>query len=272
MKKTNKLFVVMMLLCMLSGLSSIGAFAAVINGEKTVTTSKGIYVYNAAGNVITGSGNRIAKVGNDLYFIDKTGKALTRQWFTLGGSLYLAKANGKLYKNETRGKITFGANGAAVKNTAAKLKIKTMSIVNKVAGKKKTKAAKLKAVWKWMTSKKNFKYTGAKINVNADDWYIKCALEFLNKGRGDCRSFACGFAALASEIGYVPTLEYGYAHFPNKSKYYRHCWLTIKGKYYDPSRALRGILGKDFKYGYAMKSYKLIKKKAMIGKWKFTIA
>ncbi len=257
----------MFLLCCLFSMPAM----AVTTGSEAKVTSTGTYLYKSNGELITGKSVQIVKIGNTLYAADTNGKALTNQFFTIGTTLYCARKNGTLFTNVVVEDVTFKADGTAKQDTAYKLKLKTMQIAKSVAGSKTTKAAKLKAIWNYLTKKHRFRYGHASMTVNKKNkWYIKAAYNMLNRHSGDCRSFAAAFAVLAREIGYTATMQYGYALWPGKTKAYRHMWVIINGKYYDPERAARGVLGKKYKYGYAMKSYSLIKGQKKIGKYKIS--
>lgn len=225
-----------------------------INGKQYFFTPKGyaatysakidgkLYVFNTAGQLIQPAKNSIVKVGKNSYYVNKSGQAATG-WMVLSNKLYFADSMGRFYKNKTYKGVTFSATGVAVNNTASQLKIKTMRMVNSITNRSMTKAQKLRACWNYMVSKSNFRYFSYYPNLSKSGWQKQTALKTLNEKRGNCYGIACGFAALAYEVGYTPYVICGRVAGSRDDAadgLTRHCWVKINGLYYDPEAQLMG--------------------------------
>ncbi len=151
-------------------------------------------------------------------------------------------SNGKTYGSyDTKGKTIKGPSQADVLD--AKLRKKAKSIVSQITTSGMSKSQKLYACWKYVTSGSNFGYWPKYPNLNKTGWQKECALDMLNSGRGNCYSFACAFAALASEVGYSPSVICGRVTGTRDGAadgYTRHCWVIIGGSYYDPEAQYAG--------------------------------
>ncbi len=194
-------------------------------------------------------------IENYMYYFSSTGKMKTG-WFTAGGKLYYATKKGRL-KSDTKYKgITFNSKGYAKSNTASKLKKKTMSIVSSITTSKMSKKEKLKACWNYMTKHSRWKYAGRYPDNFKSGWQIEMAYDMLKNKKGNCYGFACAFAALANEVGYDSYVIRGRVSGSRdhaSDGMTRHCWVKIKGLYYDPEAQYAGW----YKGVYAKKSYSI---------------
>ncbi len=192
-------------------------------------------------------------IENHMYYFASTGKMKTG-WFTAKGKLYYATKKGRL-KHDTKYKgITFNSKGYAKSNTASKLKKKTMSIVSKITTSKMTKKEKLKACWDYITKHSRWKYAGIYPDDFKSGWQISMAYTMLTKKKGNCYGFACGFAALANEVGYDSYVVVGRVSGSRdraSDGMTRHSWVMINGRYYDPEAQYAGW----YKGVYGKKSY-----------------
>lgn len=202
-----------------------------------------LYVFNTAGQLMQPAKSSIVKVGKYSYYVNKNGQAATG-WMVLSNKLYFADSKGRFYKSKTYKGVTFSASGAATSNTASKLKIKSMRVVNSITNKSMSKAQKLQACWNYMTSRSRFRYSSIYYpNLSKKGWQKETALKILNENRGNCYGFACGFAALAYEVGYTPYVVCGRVSGSRDDApdgLTRHCWVKINGLYYDPEAQYKG--------------------------------
>lgn len=142
---------------------------------------------------------------------------------------------------DTKGKTIKGPSASDILD--ANLSKKTQSILSAITTANMTNSQKLYAAWKYVTSSSNFKYWPKYPDLNKTGWQKECALDMLTTGRGNCYSFACAFAALASEIGYSPSVVCGRVSGNRDGAsdgLTRHCWVRINGAYYDPEAQYAG--------------------------------
>lgn len=142
---------------------------------------------------------------------------------------------------DTKGKTIKGPSASDLLD--ANLSKKTQSILSAITTTNMTNSQKLYAAWKYVTSSSNFKYWPKYPDLNKTGWQKECALDMLTTGRGNCYSFACAFAALASEIGYSPSVVCGRVSGNRDGAsdgLTRHCWVRINGAYYDPEAQYAG--------------------------------
>ncbi len=208
-----------------------------------------LYVFNKKGQLKTGKKSRILTIGIRKYYVDKKGCAITG-WHVVGGKLYYADTKtGLLYQNRTYNGIKFSKTCAAESTTAARLKIKTMSIISSITNGKMSKSQKLRACWNYVVGGR-FSYGSRYPNLNQGGWQKETALHMFNNHWGNCYSFACAFAALAKEVGYSPYIVCGRVSGSRDGAadgMTRHAWVQINGAYYDPEAQYagwaRGIYG-----------------------------
>ena len=237
-----------------------------INGKRYYFTSKyhaatgcfkvngKLYVFRINGQLFTPSKPSIINVGSASYYVNKSGIASTG-WLTIGNKLYYAGTAGKLMKNRTYQGITFTKNGAAKNDTAAQLKLKTMSIVSSITNSSMSKSQKLRACWNYVVGG-NIYYSSYYPNLSKSGWQKETALRTLTTRGGNCYGFACAFAALAYEVGYDPYLVCGRVSGSRDHAadgLTRHCWVRINGLYYDPEAQYAGWYPGVYGYsGYYM--------------------
>lgn len=197
--------------------------------SKIVYNGKYYYAYNAAGKRYSVKRPKIVKVQDNYYCVyDKRGRVKVREWFLLKGKLYKAGKDGRLAVNRTVDGIPFDEKGVAKNCLETKLKKKCMGIA-------KQKNYDLKACFRYVAYD-GFKYA-VKYPKIKKGWTRKTAYDMLMTKKGNCYSFACAFAALARECGYKPLVVCGRVRGTRdhaRDGYTRHCWVTIKGRFYDP--------------------------------------
>ena len=135
--------------------------------------------------------------------------------------------------------------------------------VNSLTNKKMSKKEKLKTCWDYITGGK-FRYASKYPDLSSPGWQIKTAYDMLSTHTGNCYSYACAFAALASEAGYKPYIICGRVHGSRDRAadgYTRHAWIKINNRYYDPeahyARWLKGVYAKS-RYPAAHKITKIV--------------
>lgn len=236
-----------------------------INGQKYYFLANGwatghsvylngkVYVFKLNGQLCQPAKKRIFKSDGYTYYINPDGTANTG-WLIINNKLYLAYSkSGRFAVNVTKNGIKFGKNGAAVSNTASKLKIRTMQIVSQITNSKMSKSQKLKACWNYMVGGGRFRYYSIYPNIYTKGWQQSTALNMLTSYRGNCYSFACGFAALAAEVGYTPYVIAGRVPGSRDGAadgLTRHCWVQISGLSYDPEGTWAGWAGYIYGSGY----------------------
>lgn len=201
------------------------------------------YIFHDNGRLALSNGISIVTSGGKVYCAGADGKAATG-WQIKNRKLYYASKTGKVKRNTTFQGITFTRTGAAKDNTASKLKIKSIRTVAAITDEKMDKKTKLAACWSYLTGGK-FSYAGKYPNIDKPGWQKQTAYDMLTTRTGNCYSFACAFAALASEIGYKPYIICGRVHGSRDRSpdgYTRHAWVTINGKHYDPEAHYAGWL------------------------------
>jgi len=232
-----------------------------------------IYVFKASGKLAEhSSSKKIIGVSGTYYCVDSSGKALTSGWIIVDSKLCYATSSGELKKDTTYEGITFNSKGYATDESfslwcynfliltkyrsfnefhrstfspqpAAKLKMKTMSIVESITTSDMTQSQKLKKCWNYIVSSSNFKYRTIGLSSFPSGWQITTAYNMLVSHSGSCYSFACAFAALANEVGYDSYVIVGRVSGTRDGAadgLTRHCWVKINGCYYDPEACFAG--------------------------------
>ena len=126
-----------------------------------------------------------------------------------------------------------------------------------------SKSSKLSACWSYIV-RGSFHYASKYPNLHFRGWQKSTAYNMLSTHSGNCYSYACAFAALASEIGYKPYIVCGRVHGSRDRAadgYTRHAWVRINGLNYDPEAQyagwMRGIYARS-SYPTAHKIQKIV--------------
>ena len=219
------------------------------------------YVFNTVGMLRQSTVNKLFTVGSYQYCPDRYGRCQTG-WLIIGNKLYYAAKNGRIVKNRTVSGVTF-KNSTMVADIPGQLKLKQMQVVRMLTNSGMSRYQKLQVCWNWLTSSGGFTYLGRPLDLNNPLWAKESALTMLNTHMGDCVSFACAFAAMASEIGYKPVMIYG--RVPGSADgstdgYTAHCWVIIDRAFYDPEGQYdgwnRGVFGSgSYPYNYQVNRY-----------------
>ncbi len=238
---------------------------------------KSYYLVGSDGKTVKSGSSKYKVVEYDgtYYAVNNSGKLKVNCWFYIGSKVYRAKKNGTLYTNGTYDGITFSNSPAAVVNTASKLKIQTIKIVNKITTSKMSKKQKLRACWNYITKRSRWRYRSYSRGIRKDasgksGWWYEAAYYMFTRHAGSCFNWAAAFAALAREIGYDPYIYTGLRYKIKNGKIVntRHAWVKIAGLYYDPEL--------EWSHGngsYGVKKYTQLQSRFKYRKtWKFRFA
>lgn len=206
------------------------------------------YIFHENGCLAQSDSVTIVKAGGRIYCAGPNGKA-SSGWHIKSNKLYYVSKNGKVKTSTTYQGITFTKTGAAKSNVNSKLKIEVLRILNSITNSKMSKREKLQKCWAYVTKGK-LRYASKYPNLSLSNWQKTTAYNMLSTRTGNCYSYACAFAALASEIGYQPYLVCGRVRGSRDRAadgFTRHAWVRINRKYYDPEAQYagwrRGIYG-----------------------------
>jgi hypothetical protein len=215
------------------------------NGSRAVGSykiKKTYYIFDEDGFLVSKKKASHVNVNGKLYYAGKSGKALTG-WHIMNNKLYYADSKGKLKTSTTYQGITLKSNGAAKMDSQGLWKKEALSIVNSITTAKMSKSQKLRACWNYMVSRSRFQYVSKYPNINEANWQKKTAYNMFTTHTGNCYSFACGFAALACEVGYDAYVVCGRVSGSRDGAgdgLTRHAWVRINGLYYDPEAQFAG--------------------------------
>lgn len=199
------------------------------------------YIFNSKGQLAQSDGISLVAAGGRYYCADKNGHAASG-WHLIKGKLYYASKTGKAKTSTTYQGIAFGSRGTAKNSITARSKIKAMQVFVSITNENMTKSQKLAACWDYIISG-SFRYAAKYPNLQSSGWQRKTAYEMLTSHSGNCYSFACAFAALASEAGYQPYVICGRVRGSRDRAadgYTRHAWVQINGLHYDPEAQYAG--------------------------------
>lgn len=210
------------------------------------------YVFDRKGRRLNPRKSYFYTYGGNTFYVDTKGRAKIG-WFEVNGKLYCADKKGRLYKNKTFEGIVFSSTGTIKVNTASKLKLKTMRIVNEITTPQMSRSQKLRACWNYLVYSGRFRYRGFEEDTQSPGWQKNLAYDMLSSYSGNCTSFAVAFAALADQLGYDPYVLYtripgGRDQAPDGLT--RHCWVTINGKHYDPEGTWAGWISEVYGMSY----------------------
>lgn len=223
---------------------------------------KDYYVFNKNGQLAQSDEISIIKVVDEIYCAGKDGK-IASGWQIKKNKLYYATKKGKVKRNTKYQGIILSKTGAAKDNTDSKLKIQLIKVIRSITNEKMSKSSKLSACWSYIV-RGSFHYASKYPNLHFRGWQKSTAYNMLSTHSGNCYSYACAFAALASEIGYKPYIVCGRVHGSRDRAadgYTRHAWVRINGLNYDPEAQyagwMRGIYARS-SYPTAHKIQKIV--------------
>ena len=227
------------------------------------------YVFDRKGKLLTPKKKSLADVGKKSYYVNSAGMAVSG-WQIINKKLYNVKQTGEIRKNVKYKGIVFTDTGAARECQDTVTMIQTVKTVNSVTKPERTKKQKLRACWKYMVSRKRFRYVSKYPDLNQKGWQRITAEDMLRTKKGNCYSFACAFAAMANVIGYDAYVICGRINGRRdraRDGLTRHAWVRIDGKNYDPEAHFAGW-GKNI-YGrkrYPVRRYTIQRK---VQYWKY---
>ena len=115
------------------------------------------YVFDRKGKLLTPKKKSLADVGKKSYYVNSAGMAVSG-WQIINKKLYNVKQTGEIRKNVKYKGIVFTDTGAARECQDTVTMIQTVKTVNSVTKPEMTKKQKLRACWKYMVSRKRFRY------------------------------------------------------------------------------------------------------------------
>lgn len=184
------------------------------------------FPFNENGVLVQISG--LYHIRGNYYFI-KNGKLQTQDG-KYGKVKYYIRLNGTVYSYKEEGEM-YSPAGDKLSYTSRRdirARLCARDIITKITKKSMSKKEKLQACFQWVVHNYSYVEVGCR---GEKGWTSKSGLLMLQRGIGDCRVLAVGFAYLASELGYEDT------YFCQDSKNVfsgSHCWTSVNGKYYDP--------------------------------------
>lgn len=227
------------------------------------------YVFSMNGKLLTPKKNSLIDVGENTYYVSPKGTAISG-WQVVGKKLYSVKKSGAVRKSVKYKGIELTKTGAAKSCQDTKIKIRTVKTVASITKPGMTKKQKLKACWKYLVSRRRFRYSSKYPNLRKKGWQRQTAENMLRTRSGNCYSFACAFAAMANEIGYDAYVVCGRVSGTRdgaRDGLTRHAWVRINGRNYDPEAQFagwrRGIYGSR---GYPVSRYRVQK---VVEYWKY---
>ncbi len=216
-----------------------------------VKIKKRIFAFSSKGSdttpsrLLTGKKDRVLKIKGKKYHVDKKGLAL-KGWYLKGKHLYYF--NGKLHcaiTNRTVQKIRLNKSGYAIQDANSDAKIEAMKVIQEITDPWDSKSRKLSKAFSYITHPRKWRYLPKYPNMHEASWPRKLGADMLHTHSGNCYGFACGFAALAKEIGYQPQIICGRVRGSRDRAadgFTRHAVVRINGRYYDPEGWWKGFV------------------------------
>lgn len=215
------------------------------------------------------------KLENGKYYFYENGKKVKNKWKTVGKKKYYLKSSGAaavgwnkigskgyyftdkavMVKNKKIDGVKVNSKGEASLSIRVKMLVEVQSVLDKRTKSSQTKAQKLKSCYKYLVDKCGYGYPkrGMVPQGKPSTWEVGYAHDMLNEKKGNCYSYAAGFAMLARGCGYKAAIIVGKIQKPGESVR-DHAWVEIGGKVYDPqtqqnlkSRGITvNLCGKDY--------------------------
>lgn len=191
-------------------------------------------------------------ISDGLIFDVASNGTLKKSWQVVDGSLYNFSG---LYRSAATNKniegITLNEKGIAKRNLDSAVKKEAILLLDSITDRNKPKKTQLKAVYKYMTSKKHLTYQTKNPNVKDKNWVKKSAYNMLTTHSGSCSGFAAMFTVMAHEIGYKKTyVYYGRVHGTRDvaaDGFTRHAVSYIDGYIYDTEAVYANWLSDGWK-------------------------
>ena len=200
------------------------------------------YIFDADGWLCTPKKASLVTVGDKTYYVNKHGRPIPG-WHVVKKKLYYVKKSGALKRGQKYQGITLTEDGSAKAGKLTTYQKKVSKVVDSITDESMSKSQKLRACWKYITSKSRFRYRLTDPNMKKKWWDKQSAYEILSRQSGDCYNFACAFAAMANDIGYTSYVVFGRVSGSRDHAadgLTRHAWVEIGGDYYDPEAQFAG--------------------------------
>lgn len=177
--------------------------------------------------------NKWQVVKKKRYYFKSNGAAAIG-WNKIGKKAYYFTDKGVMVKNKKVDQVKLNKKGEASLTTRAKMLIEVQSVLDKRTKPTQSKAQKLKACYNYVKDKCGYGIRQSPAG-NPSKWEAAYAYDMLKNKKGNCYSFAAGFAMLARGCGYKATVIVGQMQKPIQGDTLRpHAWVEIGGKVYDP--------------------------------------
>ena len=214
------------------------------------------YFEGTVGKLACSSKKQRILVSDGLKFDVTSSGTIQKGWQVVRGKLYyFGGSNRSAVTNKKVDGIILTEEGYAKQNLDSSLKKEAILLLDSITNRNAPKQTQLKAVYRYMTSKKNLSYQTKNPNVKDKNWVKKSAYNMLTTHSGSCSGFAAMFTVMAHEIGYKNTyVYYGRIHGSRDGApdgFTRHAVSYIDGYIYDTEGDFAGWLGN----GWKMKSY-----------------
>ena len=189
--------------------------------------------------------------------LKKGWQVVKKKLYYFGGTYHSASVNKKVED------ITLTEKGWAKNNLNSSVKKEAIQLLDSITDRNAPKKTQLRAVYKYMTSKKNFTYQTKNPNVKDKNWVKKSAYNMLTTHSGSCSGFAAMFTVMAHEIGYKKTyVYYGRIHGSRDRAadgFTRHAAAYVDGYLYDTEGVFAGWLKDGWQLSKDYTTFKNVK-------------
>ena len=197
-------------------------------GSRWVCSGGHYYFVTSKGRWLTG----LQKINKRYYYFDSNAIQRTG-WRRIGNNYYYFRIyggkKGYMLKGKTVDGIQLLSDGRAVITARAAKKLPVMvraqSIVDSITNETMRKPTKRKLCFNYIRQKCRDFAPGDHLSGNAN-WDADYASLLFSSMSGDCYSFSCAVAYLFHACG-IQNVEICHSGI--------HCWVEIKGLYYDPN-------------------------------------
>ena len=196
------------------------------NGKIAADTTHGGFTFTGKGYLSSVTG--LFQIRKHFYFIKEgclvaqdTKYKKAKYFVRLDGTVSGIKKGKKMYKPS-------GQKMSDIERRDIRARLYAKEIICDITKKTMSKDEKLQTCFQWVVH--NYNYVEVECN-GEEGWTSRSGITMLQKGIGDCRTLAVGFAYLASELGYDDACLCQ----DSRNKFSgAHCWTNVDGKYYDP--------------------------------------
>ena len=213
----------------LSGKSSAPSLTAQAKKAKSgwVKTKKATYYY-VKGKPAKG----LKKIKGTYYYFNAKG-VLQKKDVNAGNATFYVNKNGSVFGAKLGSKYYYSTLKKMTSSDAYNFAtyIKARSKLNSICKKGDSKAKKRHKAFAWVVKQKYTHRHWYNFNHKKAKWIPYHARCILNGKGGDCHSSSAAYAYMLAAMGYWPKIHLDdYAQIS-------HCWVELKGKYYDAAFA-----------------------------------